>query len=163
MNTTTEMIEIIKAYDAGMPIQYMDVNGKAEEDWKDRDTYSFNFSRYTYRIKPNSKFKVGDKVILKEAEGVANSLILKITQMNNEIAMLDDCWERSIQELHADYINIEDALWYFETYDYSTKKWKLITSSRFTIKEADDLFGSSHNTSKWRPMYSLGFALNENK
>lgn len=159
MNTTSEMIEIIKAYDAGMPIQYRETNGKAEEDWEDKNTYTFNFTKYTYRIKPSSKFKVGDKVILKEAEGVANPLISEITQMNNEKAMLYDCWEYSLQELHTNYVNIEDVLWYFEIYDYVTKTWKLIADRRFTIKEADEEFASSHDTTKWRPMYALGFAL----
>ena len=163
MNTTSEMIEIIKAYDAGKPIQYTDTNGEVEEDWKDKDTYTFNFTAYTYRIKPNPKFKVGDKVVLISNEGKACPPISSLTKLYDDTVYLSYYGKCSLQELHTYYINIEDVLWYFETYDYTTKKWGLVTAWRFTIKEADKEFASSHHITKWRPMYALGFALNENK
>ena len=161
MNTLKEKIEILEAMERGEVIQFSETDGEVEEDWEDLKTSELDFELYTYRVKPNSRLEVGNKIVLISDEG-ATPDVFELTRLDDGKAMVDGYIECSLKELYECYISVENVLWYFETYDYVTKKWKLITSSRFTIKEADGLFAISHNIAKWRPLYPLGFALKEN-
>lgn len=159
--TLEEKIEVIKAYAEGKAVEVYD---KYSNEWFAKEHNAWDFDVYKYRIKPDetTKFKVGDKLVDKGADGEENPIRFELTSIVDGIVKLDDCWDCSLEELYERYISVEDVLWYFEIYDYGNKTWRLLTDRRFTIREANDLFASSHDTSKWRPMYSLGFALKDN-
>lgn len=160
--TTEEKIEVIKAFSEGKPVEIYTASG----EWETKVIDAWDFKKCIYRVKPEEpapKFKVGDKVVLISNEGKACPPISSLTKLYDDTVYLSYYGKCSLQELHTYYINIEGVLWYFEIYDCVTKTWRLITSSRFTIKEADKEFASSLHITKWRPVYALGFALNENK
>ena len=160
MMTLEEKIEVIKAYAEDKPVE---VYVKSINQWINKSENRWDFEEGIYRIKPNetTKFKVGDKVVLKEAEGVANPAMVTLTKLQDGEAEMDGFWRQPISELNAKYISVNNVLWYFEIYDYVTKTWKLIPDRRFPIEEADNKFASNHDTVGWRPMYALGFALKE--
>ncbi|QPH88712.1 hypothetical protein [Campylobacter concisus] len=161
MRMTTEgKMEVIKAFSEGKPVEIYTIHGW----WETKVNDVWDFQKCIYRIKPEEtapKFKVGDKIVLIRDEGKASPIINTLTEMCNDRVRLNSCSELSLRELCERYTSVENVLWYFETYDCTTKKWGLITAWRFTIKEADKEFASSHHITKWRPMYALGFALKE--
>lgn len=59
MMTSEEMIAVIKAYQNGEKIQFLDKNDCFSE-WIDTDNPSFNFVDYDYQIKPVELYKPYD-------------------------------------------------------------------------------------------------------
>lgn len=70
MNTLKEKIEILKAMDKGLTIQYSETDGETD-DWEDLLTGELDFGIYEYRVKPNSEPKGNpkDKIELLEFTG----------------------------------------------------------------------------------------------
>lgn len=161
--TTEEKMELANTHarDSKLIENYV----ASKQKWIDKVSDTCAFEESVYKVKPQNrdKFNIGDKLVNKEAEGEENPIRFELTSIIDEAVKLDDCWDCSLKELYEQYIHIEDVLWYFEKYNCITKSWKLITFSRFTLSEADNLFTSSCNITKWRPMYALGFTLNENE
>lgn len=85
MNNLQEKIDILRAMEKGLTIQYSETDGE-EDDWEDLKTTELDFDLYTYRVKPNSKsksnpdarFKVGDKLVRIADEGILNPPIVTV-------------------------------------------------------------------------------------
>nr|DAK13451.1 MAG TPA: hypothetical protein [Caudoviricetes sp.] len=157
MMTLEEKIEVIKAFSEGKLVEIYTIHGR----WETKVNDVWDFKKCIYRIKP--QFKIGDKLVDKRADGEENPCRFELTSITNEGAKLDDCWDCTIEELYKYYTFVDDVLWYFEHYDCTAQTWRRLTDRRFTISEVKDKFESNYNKNTLRPMYALGFALNENK
>ena len=158
--TLKEKLEVIKAYAEGKTVEVYDEDSD-EGLAKQHDIWDFEYSQY--RIKPDEtpKFKVGDKIVYKSDEGYATTEIYEVTKVTQEGYRLDDMIDRTPKYVEKDFINVRDVLWFFEMYDYATKKYYR-HPTRMTMAEMDEEFGANHDTLSWKPMYSLGFKLKEN-
>lgn len=154
--TLEEKIEVIKAYAEGKPIEFF---SKFHNNWFDKIHDIWYFEEGEYRIKPEAaaKFKAGDVLLAKKDEHQANPTRFEVTDIKLGHYCFKDHLGAPIIDVDKNYINERDVLWYFESYDYDTKTWELIANRRFTTKEADEEFASCCDTTKWRPMYALGF------
>lgn len=160
--TLEEKMEVIKAFSEGKAVE---IYSEYSEKWLDKRFDVWDFEEQKYRIKPEetAKFKAGDVLLAKKGEHQANPTRFEVTNIKLGHYCFKYHLGAPIIDVDKNYINERDALWYFEIYDYGTKTWELIANRRFTIKEADEEFASCCDTTKWRPMYALGFALNEDK
>lgn len=133
------------------------------EVWQPVGLDAWNFELGQYRIKPNSapKFKVGDVLVDKTEEGKANPTLYKCISVENTFYDFSNDTSIAKEVAHRDFINIADVLWYFEIYDYATKRYSMHPVRR-TIPEMDEVFAANHDTLSWQPMYNLGFKLKEN-
>ena len=158
--TLKEKIELITAYAEGKPVDAYDT---IFQRWFEKGTDTWDFDREEYRIKPNSapKFKVGDRLVYKSDEGSKDVERYEVTEATQEYYRLDDMINRTPEYVEKELINIKDVLWYFEVYDYATKKY-FMHPNRVTMSEMDEEFGANSGTLSWQPMYSLGFKLKEN-
>lgn len=81
MNILQEKIEILKAMDKGLTIQYSETDGETD-DWEDLLTGELDFGMYEYRVKPKNNpdamFKIGDKVVNVANEGEFNPPIFTV-------------------------------------------------------------------------------------
>lgn len=161
MNTLQEKIAVLKAMEEGSTIQYSETDGE-ENDWEDLKTSELDFSYYTYRIKPNetTKFKVGDNLVFKMDENKVGPVIYKVIKVKENFYDFYNTSPYAKNEAEQDFIDERDVLWYFEFYDYSTKKYSM-HPTRMTMNEMDKEFGAHHDTLSWQPMYHLGFRLKE--
>jgi hypothetical protein len=162
--TLEEKIKIITAYHNKEVVERL-YEYDGIEVWRPVGVDAWNFDQDQYRIKPISepKFKIGDKLVDKRSEGIENPMRLKLTSITDGVALLDDCWDVSIKELHKYYTYVDDVLWYFETYDASAQTWKMITDRRFSLSEASDRFKYEYEHDTLRPLYALGFALSKKR
>lgn len=82
--THDEMIEVIKAHNEGKRLEYRLSWDNGNGQWLQLDNFNehFDFSIYEYRIKPKKKanhsFKVGDKIVFKDDEGLREFSIFTI-------------------------------------------------------------------------------------
>lgn len=121
MNNLQEKIEIIRAMEKGLTIQYSETDGE-EDDWEDLKTTELDFDLYTYRVKPNSKhksnpdarFKVGDKLVHIADEGKLNPLIVTIRDFasNGDYRWEEIKGQTNIEAIDANYLNINDVYWW---------------------------------------------------
>lgn len=168
MNTLKEKIKILEAMEKGSTIQYSETDGETDE-WEDLKTSELDFDLYTYRVKPNSKprtnpdarFKVGDVLVLITAEGELCPTRYKVIGVSDNYYEFDCTSPYSIKEADENFINERDVLWFFEFYDYVSKRYSM-HPIRLTTPEIDEEFGANHDTLSWKPMYNLGFRLKEN-
>ena len=158
--TTEEKIKLITAYAEG---KIVDAYDTIFQRWFAKGTDTWDFDREEYRIRPNSapKFKVGDSLVYKSDEGYEDIDVYMITEATQEYYRLDDKVNKTPEYIEKAFINIKDVLWYFEIYDYISKKY-FIHPTRMTIPEMDEEFGANHDTLSWTPIYALGFKLKEN-
>lgn len=158
--TTEEKIKLITAYAEG---KIVDAYDTIFQRWFAKGTDTWDFDREEYRIRPNSapKFKVGDSLVYKSDEGYEDIDVYMITEATQEYYRLDDKVNKTPEYIEKAFINIKDVLWYFEIYDYISKKY-FIHPTRMTIPEMDEDFGANHDTLSWTPIYALGFKLKEN-
>lgn len=166
MNNLQEKIEIIRAMDKGLTIQYSETDGE-EDDWEDLETGELDFGMYEYRIKPNdnpdARFQIGDKLVDRRVEGQDSPLRFELTSIDDKMAKLDGCWDVPLDELYKHYTFVNDVLWYFETYDFSASTWRMITDRRFAICDISDKFKYDYDRGTLRPLYALGFALSKKR
>lgn len=157
--TTEEKIEIIKAFSEGKPVEVWTIH----EEWETKRKDIWDFQHHIYRIKPeaSTKFKVGDIVVRICDEDWMMPDRRTIERLKDGICLFADGSDIEIEDLERYYVNERDILWYFEFYDYATKKWSM-HPTRMTIPEMDKEYASNHDTLKWVPMYNLGFKLKEN-
>ena len=158
--TLEEKIELITAYAEGKIVDAYDTLFQRRFA---KGTDTWDFDREEYRIRPNSapKFRVGDRLVYKSDEGSKDVERYEVTEATQEFYRLDDMINRTPEYVEKEFINIKDVLWYFEIYDYISKKY-FIHPTRMTIPEMDEEFGAYHDTLSWKPIYDLGFKLKEN-
>lgn len=157
--TLEKKIELITAYAEGKAVEAYDTIFR---QWFEKGTDTWDFDREEYRIRPNSapKFKVGDKLVFKSDESRMNIGLYKVTEVTQESYTLDDMRERTLEHVEKEFINVREALWYFEIYDYAAKKYTM-HPTRMTIPEMDREL-ASNNTLSWEPIYALGFKIKGN-
>mgnify|MGYP004681013961 CR=1 FL=1 len=158
--TTEEKIEVIKAYSEGKAIE---IYSKFSEKWLDKTFDIWDFDMEEYRVKPNeaaAKFKAGDVLLAKKDEHQVNPTRFEVTDIKLEYYCFKDHLGAPIIDVDKNYINERDALWYFEIYDYVTKKFYM-RSTRMTMNKMDEEFGTNHYTLSWQPIYNLGFKLKD--
>lgn len=158
--TLEEKIEVIKAYAEGKAVEVYD---KYSNEWFAKGHNAWDFDVYLYRIKPDetTKFAVGDNLVLIIAEGEVCPTRYKVIGVSDNYYEFDCTSPYSIKEADEDFINERDVLWYFEIYDYATKKYSM-HPTRMTIPEMDKEFGANHDTLSWKPIYPFGFKLKDN-
>lgn len=157
--TLEEKIEVIRAYAEGKAVEVYD---KYSDEWFAKEHNAWDFDVYNYRIKPEetTKFKVGDTLVSIGAAETLNPIRCKVTEITDNSYKFDCISLRPIEEADKNFISEWDVLWYFEIYDYVSKKFSM-HPSRLTIPEMDNAFGANHDTLSWKPIYNLGFKLKE--
>ena len=158
--TLEEKIKIITAYHNKEIVERL-INADGEEKWVPVtfDVWNFDFDKYRIRPISEPKFKVGDKVVDKRAEGQESPSRYEVTSITDGVALLDDCWEVPLDELHKYYTFADDVLWYFEVYDSSAQTWRMLVDRRYSISNASNSFKYDYEHGTLRPLYGLGFAL----
>lgn len=158
--TLKEKIEIIKAFSEGKPVEGCN---KEVDLWEDKVYDIWDFDDCKYRIKPDetTKFKAGDVLLAKEDEYQSNPARFEVSDIKQGYYCFKDYMDKPINDIDRDYINERDVLWYFEFYDYTTKK-RFMHSTRMTMAKMDEEFGANHYALSWEPMYSIGFKLKDN-
>lgn len=157
--TLEEKLEVIKAYAEDKAVEIYTIHGwwepKVEDVW--------DFNKCIYRVKPEAttKFKVGDIVVRECDEDWMMPDRRTVGVLRNGVCIFTDGSDMKIEDLDIHYVNERDVLWYFELYDYATKKYS-IHPTRMTIPEMDKEYASNHDTLKWVPMYNVGFKLKDN-
>ena len=157
MMTTEEKLEVVKAYSEGKVIE---IYSKYSNEWLDKKFDIWDFDTEKYRVKLN-KFKVGDRLVYKSDEDYEGIEIYEVTEATQEYYRLDDMINRTPEYVEKEFINIKDVLWYFEVYDYTTKRYSM-HPTRMTIPEINEELRAYHNMLSWEPIYALGFKLKEN-
>lgn len=160
--TLEEKIKLITAYHNKETVERF-FEYEEVEAWYPVGVDVWNFETGQYRIKPNSapKFKVGDVLVFIGDVNTRDVDTYEIIEAEQGSYRFSDRSLRPVEEVEKEFINIKDVLWYFEIYDYATKRYS-IHPTRMTIPEMDEEFGANHDTLSWKPMYSLGFKLKEN-
>lgn len=159
--TLEEKIEVIRAYDEGKEVE---VYTPYIAYWKPLKDDIWNFEIYQYRIKPKRtfKFKVNDNLVYRGDAAKPSPTIYTVMHVDDTGYTLNNGeFEKSPEIIEKEFINVRDALWYFEIYDHVTKKYYM-GSTRMTMAKMDEEFGANHYTLSWQPMYSLGFKLKGN-
>lgn len=158
--TLEEKIKLITAYAEGKPVEAYDT---IFQRWFEKGTDTWDFDREEYRIRPNftPKFKVGDVIVFIGGVNTTDFNTYEIIEVKQGCYWFNDISARPIEEMEKEFINVRDALWYFEIYDYATKKYSMLPT-RMTMNEMDEEFGANHDTLSWKPIYALGFKLKEN-
>lgn len=157
--TLEEKIELITAYAEG---KIVDAYDTIFQRWFAKGTDTWDFDREEYRISPNSapKFKIGDTLVFIGDVNTRDVDTYKIIEIKQGYYRFSDRSLRPVEEVEKEFINIKDVLWYFEIYDYSTKRYSMHPVRR-TIPEMDEVFVANHDTLSWESVYSLGFKLKE--
>ena len=158
--TLEEKVKLITAYAEGKPVEAYDTIFRR---WFEKGTDTWDFDIEEYRIKPNeaAKFAVGDILVCKSDEGSEVVDRYEVTEVGQEYYGLDDMVSKPREATEQEFINERDVLWYFEIYDYVSKKYSM-HPTRMTMNKMEEEFGANHDTLSWQPMYNLGFKLKEN-
>ena len=159
MMTLEEKIEVIKAYAEGKAVEVYDEDS---DEWfaKQRNVWDFEEGKYRIKPKETAKFAVGDVLVFTRAAETSNPTMYKVIGIQQDYYEFNNMTPRPIEGVDIGYANIKDVLWYFEIYDYATKKYSM-HPTRMTMAKMDEEFGTNHDTLSWKPMYSLGFKLKE--
>ena len=162
MNNLQEKIEIIRAMDKGLTIQYSETDGE-EDDWEDLKTTELEFDLYTYRVKPNSKpksnpdarFKVGDKLVRIADEGKLNPLIVTIRDFasNGDYRWEEIKGQTNIEAIDANYLNINDVYWWHVIHYKKEDRYTLAP----TMMKLGEIKGWANEV--YEPMFSMGFRI----
>ena len=158
--TLEEKFELLKAYKEGKRVEVYD---KITDMWyaKTCDVWDFGYGVYRIRSEQALKFKVHDNLVYRGDENKPSPAIYTVKDIdNNGYTLSGDEFEKSPSIIEKEYISERDVLWFFEIYDYITKKYTM-SPTRMTIAEMDEELGANHDTLSWKPMYSLGFKLKE--
>lgn len=162
MMTLEEKIKIITAYHNKETVERL-YEYDGVEVWQPVGLDAWNFELGQYRIKPNSapKFKVGDSLVYKSDEGYKDIEVYKVTEATQEYYRLDDMVNKTPEYVEKEFINIKDALWYFEIFDFISREGH-IYPTRITMSDINKELAPYHDALMWKPVYSLGFKLKEN-
>ena len=162
MNTLKEKIEILKAMDKGLTIQYSETDGETD-DWEELLTGELDFDMYEYRVKPNSKpksnpdarFKIGDKLVRIADEGKLNPLIVTIRDFasNGDYRWEEIKGQTNIEAIDANYLNINDVYWWHVIHYHKEDRYTLAP----TMMKLGEIKGWANET--YSPMFSMGFRI----
>ena len=150
--TLEEKFELLKAYKEGKRVEVYD---PASNKWCEKINDIWDFKYGQYRIKPSDtfKFKVNDVLVHKGDENKLSPSLYTVIDIDNTGYTLNgDEFEKSPSVIEKEYISERDVLWYFEIYDYVTKKYYM-HSTRMTMAKMDEEFGTNHYTLSWQPIY----------
>lgn len=160
MNTLKEKIEILKAMDKGLTIQYSETDGETD-DWEDLKTSELDFDLYTYRVKPNSKpknnpdavFKIGDKIVNVANEGEFNPPIFTVKGFDDMGNYLwEETYNRSpIEAIDVNSRNINDVYWWHVIHYHKEDRYTLAP----TMMKLGEVKGWANET--YSPMFEMGF------
>lgn len=162
MNTLKEKIEILKAMDKGLTIQYSETDGETD-DWEDLLTGELDFGMYEYRVKPNSKpknnpnarFKIGDKIVNVANEGEFNPPIVTVKGFSSTGEyQWEEVYNRTpIEAIDANYLNINDVYWWHVIHYHKEDKYTLAP----TMMKLGEVKGWANET--YSPMFEMGFRI----
>lgn len=158
--TLEEKVKLITAYAEGKTIE---IYNEYKDEWIYKLHDIWDFEEEIYRIEPEAttKFKVGDILVCKSDEGFGVVDRYEVTKVGQEYYRLDDMVSKPCEAAELEFANEREVLWFFELYDYVSKKYSM-HPTRMTISEMDEEYAASHNTLSWKPIYALGFKLKEN-
>ena len=111
-----EMIKILQAFENGEEIECLSMN-KLIPNWRNFDSLNFNFTSYTYRIKPKQEYipfdynddLVGKVVRSNKPNKVVNHPKLLIIKQCYENVLVGDYLFISYQELLESYIFLDGS------------------------------------------------------
>lgn len=166
MNTLQEKIEILKAMDKGLTIQYSETDGETD-DWEDLLTGELDFGMYKYRVKPNSKpnskpksnpdavFKIGDKIVNVANEGEFNPPIVTVKGFSSTGEyQWEEVYNRTpIEVIDANYLNINDVYWWHVIHYHKEDRYTLAP----TMMKLGEVKGWANET--YSPMFEMGFRI----
>lgn len=156
-----EKIELLASYAKDKKL--VEVYDKNTDSWmiKVFDVWDFENGKYRIKSKIEPKFKAGDVLVCKTAENMLNPTRFLVKKVFDDEYELESSTITNREVIEDMFVSERDVLWYFEFYDYLNKEYSL-SPTRNTIEKADKDFAPYHDTSKWQPMYLLGFRLKEN-
>ena len=162
MNNLQEKIEIIRAMDKGLTIQYSETDGE-EDDWEDLLTGELDFDMYEYRVKPNSKprtnsdarFSIGDQLVNIADEGKLNPLIVTVRGFasNGDYQWEEIKGQTNVEAIDANYLNINDVYWWHVIHYHKEDKYTLAP----TMMKLGEIKGWANET--YSPMFEMGFRI----
>lgn len=162
MNNLQEKIEIIRAMEKGLTIQYSETDGE-EDDWEDLKTTELDFDLYTYRVKPNSKsksnpdarFKVGDKLVRIADEGILNPPIVTVRGFSTTGEyQWEEVYNRTpIEAIDVNYMNINEVYWWHIIHYKKEDRYTLAP----TMMKLGEVKGWANEV--YEPMFSMGFRI----
>lgn len=162
MNTLKEKIEILKAMDKGLTIQYSETDGETD-DWEDLLTGELDFGMYEYRVKPNSKpksnpdamFKIGDKIVNVANEGEFNPPIFTVKGFDDMGNYLwEETYNRSpIEATDVNSRNINDVYWWHVIHYRKEDRYTLAP----TMMKLEEIKGWANE--RYSPMFEMGFRI----
>ena len=162
MNTLKEKIEILKAMDKGLTIQYSETDGETD-DWEDLLTGELDFGMYEYRVKPNSKpksnsdarFKIGDKLVRIADEGILNPPIVTVRGFSTTGEyQWEEVYNRTpIEAIDANYLNINDVYWWHVIRYHKENRYTLAP----TMMKLGEVKGWANEV--YEPMFEMGFRI----
>lgn len=162
MNTLQEKIEILKAMDKGLTIQYSETDGETD-NWEDLLTGELDFGMYEYRVKPNSKpksnpdarFKIGDKLVRIADEGILNPPIVTVRGFSTTGEyQWEEVYNRTpIEAIDANYLNINDVYWWHVIHYHKEDRYTLAP----TMMKLGEVKGWANET--YSPMFEMGFRI----
>ena len=160
MNTLQEKIEILKAMNKGLPIQYSETDGETD-GWEDLLTGELDFGMYEYRVKPKSKpksnpdavFKIGDKIVNVANEGEFNPPIFTVKGFDDMGNYLwEETYNRSpIEAIDVNSRNINDVYWWHVIHYHKEDRYTLAP----TMMKLGEVKGWANET--YSPMFEMGF------
>ena len=156
--TTTEKLEVIKAYSEGKPVEaYV----KSIDRWINKCEDRWNFEDFEYRVKPNAghKFEAGQTLVWKREEGKANPTFFLVEELTNEGYVLDKSEITDLEAVEEEFVSEKDVLWYFEWRTAKDLWIKDLVNRRLTIEGAREVVINNSNLVEFCTMLSLGFRL----
>ena len=162
MNNLQEKIDILRAMEKGLTIQYSETDGE-EDDWEDLKTTELDFELYTYRVKPNSKlksnpdarFKIGDKLVRIADEGILNPPIVTVRGFSTTGEyQWEEVYNRTpIEAIDANYLDINDVYWWHVIHYKKEDRYTLAP----TMMKLGEIKGWANEV--YEPMFSMGFRI----
>ena len=158
MNNLQEKIEIIRAMDKGLTIQYSETDGE-EDDWEDMLTGELDFGMYEYRVKPNKNpdttFQIGDKLVHIADEGKLEPEIVTVKGFtkNGDYLFEGDAIHTPVEAVDANYRNINDVYWWHVIHYKKQDRYTLAP----TMLKLREVKGWANEV--YEPMFSMGFRI----
>nr|DAO88416.1 MAG TPA: hypothetical protein [Caudoviricetes sp.] len=158
MNNLQEKIEIIRAMDKGLTIQYSETDGE-EDDWEDLKVSELDFALYTYRVKPltnpDATFQAGDKLVRGLDEGKLEPEIITVKGFtkNGDYLFEGDAIHTPVEAVDANYRNINDVYWWHVIHYKKQDRYTLA----LTMMKLGEIKGWANET--YEPMFSMGFRI----
>lgn len=129
-------IELLTAFEKGKTVEiYHRPDGK----WYKVNHDIWDFEDAVYRIKSDrdTKFKVGDTLVFMRVAGEPNPFRYEITEVTDDSYKFKHVSPSLIKEVDETFISERDVLWYFEIYDYISKRYSM-HPTRMTMSEMDE-------------------------